>query len=82
MTGYEWELDAACRDDPNPGDWFEGARRRDVLKRTLRVCFSCPVRDECLASHLARERVDVEPIGTAGGMTAPARKRLLEQARS
>lgn len=77
MRDLSWQDRAACNNDPAPDDWFEGTQNVATRARTLAVCFGCPVRDECLAFHLTIERdLGVDPVGTAGGMTAPERKRL------
>lgn len=67
----DWELFAACQDDADPGAWFCGPGETARHRHALDVCFSCPVRTECLAHALA-----AEPCGTWGGTSERERRRL------
>ena len=68
-----WHRDAACRDT---GELFyapDNEVREDRLHREARakrICRSCPVSDECLASALERK----EPHGVWGGLTEDERR--------
>lgn len=66
----DWRDEAACLDDPEPGDWFAspvGDPRR--VARAVAVCEDCPVAMECLEFALA---VD-ERWGVWGGFTGRER---------
>lgn len=56
-----WFEDAACRNwSSRVFFWDSGSRVEDTLKRNRAkgICFSCPVRRECLTSALHSERAD------------------------
>lgn len=64
----DWWERAACKDDPAPECWFPGRRVEDRL-RALRICFGCPVRNECLAEELAiLKATDDAPRGVRGAL--------------
>ena len=65
-----WAVFSACRTaDPT---LFFGATREDE-RAAIRICATCPVRDECLEFALeTRER-----FGVWGGMTERQRRRTL-----
>lgn len=73
-----WQDRAACRDDPHPECWFP-ARPADYhnAQRALHICFSCPVRAECLENALCHERETKQPIGISGGSTPNERQKML-----
>ena len=74
----EWELQARCRDHPNPDGVFfsedrPGARRPEdtsAIKKAKGICGLCPVREECLQAGLD------EVWGVWGGMSAEERRWL------
>lgn len=70
----DWMDRAACKDDPEPDCWFPTKGSTTEAKRAVRVCFSCPVRSECLAWHMA---IEEEPSGIVAGLTAKERKRMV-----
>lgn len=70
-----WWEQAACAGLPT--DLFFGdARDHTDRAAAVRVCQSCPVRNECLEDDLATLGVD-EPRGVRAAMTAPERKRMV-----
>lgn len=69
-----WER-AACTDLPTDL-FFGGAQDHNDRAGAVRVCQSCPVRNECLADELATLGDD-EPRGVRAAMTAPERKRMV-----
>jgi WhiB family redox-sensing transcriptional regulator len=73
VVGIEdWTLQAKCRGLQD--DFFpDGADQKKVRA----VCFTCPVRNECLAEALDN-RIE---WGVWGGMTERERRRLLRQRR-
>lgn len=82
MTGdREWVIRAACRsEDPTcffPDD-FSGHTRVRSTVAALRICSTCPVRDECLVDALRHERRGMNVFGIRGGMTPRARAELVE----
>lgn len=74
----DWQARAACRNDPDPDAWFAGRGEDARRQRAVRVCLGCPVRNECLAYALDREARSDSSHGVVGGLTANARRRLLE----
>jgi hypothetical protein len=43
-----WHLQAACKDDPDPDDWFARIGTH-AASRAIAVCGTCPVKQQCLA---------------------------------
>ncbi len=71
MIDQTWAARAACA-DAEPDQLFgKGAEQRDA--RTL--CFTCPVRMECLAEALDSE----SSFGVWGGLTERERRALLRR---
>lgn len=68
-------------DADEPGGYEEpGDQRRWRERRAIEICEGCPVRRDCLVDELTRPATDQH--GVRGGMTAPARKRLLNHTES
>lgn len=75
-----WRRDAECRNhDPNlwfPPMFEEGDNRREtprLYREARRICFSCPVRTDCLEFALEFR----EEWGMWGGLTRPERNTIL-----
>jgi WhiB family redox-sensing transcriptional regulator len=68
-----WKRRAACR-DKDPALWFpdDYTSRHYDAQMAKAICWSCPVRIDCLIYALA---VDAR-YGTYGGMTASERNQL------
>lgn len=64
---HEWRDQAACR-GTNTEDWF----CEKLEARCLRVCASCPVRQQCLDDAMRTEHGQ-EAWGVRGGRTAATR---------
>lgn len=63
----DWRDEAACLDDPEPGDWFASpVGDSERVARAVAVCHDCPVAMACLEFALD---VD-ERWGVWGGFTA------------
>jgi hypothetical protein len=57
-VGDDWRTEAACRDDPRPGDWFSSVLAEAI--RATRVCSTCAVIRECAwAAEAEAERYGV-----------------------
>jgi transcription factor whiB len=70
-TDQTWAVRAACA-DVDPDQLFgKGAEQRDIRP----VCFSCPVRMECLAEALDSD----SSFGVWGGLTERERRALLRR---
>ena len=64
-----WQTDALCaQTDPEAFFPEKGGSTRDAK----RVCFACPVRDECLDYAMAHD----EKFGIWGGLSERERRRL------
>jgi WhiB family redox-sensing transcriptional regulator len=73
----DWWKDAACKDDPAPECWFAGRNVADRM-RALKVCFGCPVRNECLSEELAILNVtEDQPRGVRGGRLEQERRAMV-----
>lgn len=84
-----WRDEAACRDhstdlffppDPHDDDDKDGPRRREtrrMYRQAIRICNSCPVKQECLDYALDFP----EPFGIWGGLTRPERATILRDRR-
>jgi len=73
-----WKLQAVCR-GMDADLWFPSATEWYVVAKAKRICWQCPVRDECLDAGID------EPHGIWGGMTPDERhrrKRRLRKART
>jgi len=73
-----WKLQAVCR-GMDADLWFPSATEWYVVAKAKRICWQCPVRDECLDAGID------EPHGIWGGMTPDERhrrKRRLRKVRS
>lgn len=64
---HEWRDHAACR-GTDTEDWYS----EKLEARCLRICASCPVRQECLDDAMRVERGQ-EAWGVRGGKTAATR---------
>ena len=64
---HEWRDRAACR-GTNAEDWFD----ERLEARCLRICASCPVRQECLDDAMRVEHGQ-EAWGVRGGRSAASR---------
>ena len=64
---HEWRDRAACR-GTNTEDWYD----EKLEARCLRICASCPVRQQCLDDAMRTEH-DQEAWGVRGGRTAATR---------
>ena len=64
---HEWRDRAACR-GTDTEDWFD----ENLEARCLRICASCPVRQECLDDAMRTEHGQ-EAWGVRGGRTAATR---------
>ncbi len=69
--GGDWTLQASCR-DTDPDELFVQGAAQNKAKM---LCFTCPVRAECLADALDN-RVE---FGVWGGMTERERRALLRR---
>lgn len=67
----EWAVRGACRTSDPDALFVQGAAQN----RAKAVCFSCPVRTECLADALDH-RIE---FGVWGGMTERERRALLRR---
>lgn len=65
----EWHADAACRGKP-PWMFFPGRGDREGVRRALRICGACTVRDRCLEANLD------EDDGIWGGTTGSQRRQI------
>lgn len=66
----DWRDQAACLDDPTPGDWFASpVGDSERVARAVAVCQDCPVARECLEFALGMD----ERWGVWGGRTAAQR---------
>jgi WhiB family redox-sensing transcriptional regulator len=84
-----WRKEAACRGhssdlffppDPLDDEDEDGPRRREtrrMYRQAIRICNSCPVRQECLDYALDFP----EPYGMWGGLTRPERANILRERR-
>lgn len=63
--------DAACLGD-DPSDWFPDTAAPEAIDPLRAVCWTCPVRDDCLA-HAIEHR---EEYGVWGGMNYSQRHRI------
>lgn len=72
LRGLPWREHAACRLPGVPG-WifFPGRGDSEAVAAAIAVCDSCPVRGDCLETHL------YEPSGIWGGTTRRQRRRLI-----
>lgn len=76
---WEWQYDGACR-DTNPEDFFLDPNMRGVNKRNrevsaIKICNTCPVKQECLDHALSVP----EYFGVWGGMTEEQRFEILKK---
>jgi WhiB family redox-sensing transcriptional regulator len=85
--GREWMTNAECRNYPNhmffPRDTFlaggrkltseQAVRSRSLTRLAIAICFTCPVRQECLVTAV----VNNEPAGIWGGHTTGYRRNKL-----
>lgn len=78
----DWRQHAACRDmyttlgkeDP----FFPSRGKADVVNdKALKICFACPVKQECLDYALEKREINT---GIFGGKTPSERKWLYEKA--
>lgn len=65
----EWVAAAACRDS-DPALWFQEGRGTSSYLEARKVCFSCPVREECLGWALEAGVQD----GMWGGLNPTQRR--------
>ena len=68
LDDHTWVLDAVCA-STDPEIWHDPEMQPDCL----RVCDSCPVRQDCLDAALAEEADDGMCWGVRGGQTPAAR---------
>ena len=71
MTVNQWATQGACRGSDPDALFVQGAAQN----RAKAICFSCPVRTECLADALDH-RIE---FGVWGGMTERERRALLRR---
>lgn len=71
----DWVELAACANHPEPRLWFPEV---GVPGAALRLCHSCPVKEECLEYAL----VEKIPHGIFGGVGVDARKKMLAKRRA
>lgn len=69
----EWRDDAACRGRSDLMDPPHDQRTADVIRAAKRLCWSCPVRSECLAWALAQPE-SVDGCLVVGGLTEAERR--------
>lgn len=75
----DWRSRAACA-DTDPELFFPvgvGRSATAQIREAKRVCFSCPVRDDCLEWALETGQID----GVWGAMDETARRRLQRRRR-
>lgn len=69
-----WRNQALCRDYDSEL-WY--SRNKDVIKAAIRVCWECPVRQECLAAAFKAEGTqEHKRYGVWGGTTRENRNYL------
>lgn len=66
--GYDWRDYASCR-GVDPELWFPKTGREESARRAVRICNSCPVKQQCLQFALDNE-ID---FGIFGGVNAKQR---------
>lgn len=66
--GYDWRDKASCS-GADPELWFPKSGREEAADRAIRICNSCPVREQCLKFAVDNE-ID---FGIFGGVTARQR---------
>jgi WhiB family redox-sensing transcriptional regulator len=76
---WEWQYDGACR-DADPESFFLEPNMRGLNKRTkelnaIKICNTCPVKQECLDHALSIP----EYFGVWGGMTEEQRFEILKK---
>lgn len=71
MTDQSWAVHAACSDTDPDALFVRGAAQRQVRQ----MCFSCPVRIECLADALDSGMT----FGVWGGLTERERRALMRR---
>lgn len=71
VTVNQWATQGACRGSDPDALFVQGAAQN----RAKAICFSCPVRTECLADALDH-RIE---FGVWGGMTERERRALLRR---
>lgn len=71
LADQTWAVHAACADVDPDSLFVRGAAQRQVRQ----VCFSCPVRIECLADALDSNTT----FGVWGGLTERERRALLRR---
>lgn len=72
----DWAVDAACKgqyssDERIPDPFFDYGRNDQKIRAVRRVCWSCPVRQECLDANIE------VPHGMFGGFTERERMAML-----
>lgn len=73
-----WRDKAACRDYPNPEDWFPTKGVAPIAYARLRpVCASCTVQPECEAFILECEATGSFRVGFWAGYTPKERQALV-----
>lgn len=76
MTDHSWRDDAACVEQFTDM-WFPAKGPMAAENHmAMRMCWSCPVREQCLTAALQ----DPEQYGIRGGVTAKKRRRMVEDA--
>lgn len=76
---WEWQYEGACR-DADPESFFLDPNMRGLNKKTkelnaIKVCNTCPVKQECLDHALSVP----EYFGVWGGMTEEQRLQILKK---
>lgn len=76
---WEWQYDGACR-DADPESFFLEPNMRGLNKRNrevdaIKICNTCPVKQECLDHALSVP----EYFGVWGGMTEEHRLEILKR---
>ncbi|BCK73948.1 hypothetical protein Srufu_079010 (plasmid) [Streptomyces libani subsp. rufus] len=70
----DWRLRGKCGPDDASLFFPEKGTDQDAAHaQAKKICYGCPVRDECLADALN----NWEPFGVRGGLTAQERQKLL-----
>lgn len=77
MSYTEWEKHGACVGTPTDL-WFPAKTEQDKIVAAKRICFGCPVREECLEDALVR----FNRHGIRGGTSEKERKVMRRQRRA
>jgi hypothetical protein len=87
-SASDWHHRALCAQPAYAGQqedlWFTEIKHKQAIAEAVRLCHTCPVRQDCLKDAIADEgdAAKSRRYGVRGGLTPHQRRRLFEELRT